>query len=89
MKTSLNRVKEIEDFLLRNGSAGRVLLFRAKLIIDPLLGNETAAQNATYSMIKQYGRRRNRRLLDAAYDRFMCNPSLAGKIRKLFKNGIQ
>lgn len=58
MRTSLNKLQEIEAFVLRTGHASDALLFEARMIVTPELTAEVALQKDTYAVINQYGRRK-------------------------------
>lgn len=55
MRTSLNRIKSIEDHLLKKNSSEEALLFEAKLILDADLMQDAIAQKVAYDVIHHYG----------------------------------
>ena len=57
MRTSLNKIKETEDFILKVMKPDDALLFRARLILDPVLRMQLALQRKVYALIRLYGRR--------------------------------
>ncbi|HTJ47814.1 MAG TPA: hypothetical protein VL443_00060 [Cyclobacteriaceae bacterium] len=57
MRTSLNKIKETEDFILNAMKPDDALLFRARLILDPVLRMQLALQRKVYALIRLYGRR--------------------------------
>ena len=56
MRTSLNNIKAIDDYLLRNLAPGDTLLFEAKMLLNGDLSRDVLHQQNTYSTIRQYGR---------------------------------
>ncbi len=56
MRTSLNNIKTIDDYLLGNTAPGDTLLFEAKMLLNSDLREDVQHQLHTYSIIRQYGR---------------------------------
>lgn len=57
MKTSLNELRLIEDYLLSCGEDEETCLFKAKLILQPELQEDVYWQSKTYQMVQDYGRK--------------------------------
>lgn len=57
MRTSLNNIKHIEEFLEGTMSLEDSLLFHAKMIVSPALRREVRIQKQAYSVIRLYGRK--------------------------------
>jgi hypothetical protein len=57
MKTSLNELRLIEDYLLSGNEDGESCLFEAKLILQPGLKEQVYWQNRTYQIVRDYGRK--------------------------------
>ncbi len=57
MKTSLNELRLIEDYLLSTGEDGNNCLFAAKMILQPQLGEQVYWQKKTYKVVQDYGRK--------------------------------
>lgn len=51
----MNKIKSIEDHLLKRNSSEEALLFEAKLILDADLRRDTMAQKLAYDVIHLYG----------------------------------
>lgn len=75
MKTSPNNTREIESFLEGDMPPQDELLFRARLLIDPFLRVDTAAQKTTCSVIRAFGRRRTRKLLEKVFNDITQDPA--------------
>lgn len=87
MKTSPNNTREIESFLKGDMPPQDKLLFRARLLIDPFLRIDTAVQKTTYTVVKAFGRRRTRRLLEKTFDDITRDPAkdhFMNEIKNLF-----
>jgi hypothetical protein len=56
MRTSLNNIKAINDYLLGSMDPGDSLLFEAKMLLSGDLREDVQHQQNTYSIIRQYGR---------------------------------
>jgi hypothetical protein len=57
MKTSLNELRLIENYLLSGLEDGESCLFEAKLILQPKLKAHVYWQNKTYQFVRDYGRK--------------------------------
>jgi hypothetical protein len=57
MKTSLNELRLIEDYLLSGREDEESCLFEAKLILQPELKEHVYWQNKTYQLVRCYGRK--------------------------------
>jgi len=57
MKTSLNELRLIEDYLLSGREDEESCLFEAKLILQPELKEHVYWQNKTYQLVQDYGRK--------------------------------
>lgn len=56
MRTSLNNIKAIDDYLLGSMAPGDALLFEAKILLNSDLREDVQVQQSTYALIRQYGR---------------------------------
>ncbi|MCB0490519.1 MAG: hypothetical protein KDC99_18730 [Cyclobacteriaceae bacterium] len=55
MRISLNKIKSIEDHLLKKNSSEEAVLFEAKIILDTDLRRDVIAQKLAYDAIHCYG----------------------------------
>lgn len=60
MQTSLQKTKQIENYLLKKGNADDRLLTEAYIQINIDLAEEVQNQKKTYDLIRAYGRRQLR-----------------------------
>jgi hypothetical protein len=58
MRTSLNNIKVIDDYLLGNIDPGDKLLFDANMLLNNDLKDDISHQQKTYAIIRQYGRQK-------------------------------
>jgi hypothetical protein len=89
MRTSLSRIREIENFIEGKMSGGEALIFQAKLLLDSELRQEVQSQRQTVSLIKLHGREKLRNEIEAIHqDIFNDNSDhfLRIRIRSLFIN---
>jgi hypothetical protein len=88
MMTSLNKLREIEGFVLRTADTGDALVFEARMIVDPNLAREVSLQKEAYAIIHQYGRRKLKAELEAVHQQLFTEPQYSTfrqKIMALFK----
>ncbi len=58
MRTSLNRIKAIDDYLLGCMAPGDKLLFEACMLLSNDLKNDVEHQQSAYAVIRQYSRQK-------------------------------
>ena len=58
MRTSLNNIKVIDDYLLGSMPPGDALLFEANKLLNSDLASDIQHQQNTYAIIRQYGRQK-------------------------------
>lgn len=88
MRTSLVKLQEIEQFVLRTGEPGDALVFQARTIVDKDLINEVSLQKEAYALINQYGHRKLKAELEAVHQDLFTQPKyqrFRQKIMALFK----
>jgi hypothetical protein len=56
MRTSLNNIKAIDDYLLGRMAPGDALLFEANMLLNSDLTDDLKHQQSTYSIIRKYSR---------------------------------
>jgi hypothetical protein len=75
MRTSLNELKQAEDFLSGNMEPEEQVVFRAKLLIDPSLRVNVASQHKVYGLVRQYGRKKIREEIESVHQSLFREPS--------------
>ena len=87
MKTSLNELQLIEDFLLLNTGAEDKVLMKARQILQPDLQESVYWQQKTYRLVETYGRKQLRKEIRQVHQKLFTAPahsSFREKIKKLF-----
>ena len=74
MRTSLNDIKHIDDYLLQYAGIADRALFEARLILQPALQENLAWQQKTYDIIKQYSRRRLKEEIESVHQQLFTEP---------------
>ncbi|HUP11837.1 MAG TPA: hypothetical protein VM187_06490 [Niastella sp.] len=74
MRTSLNEIKHIDDYLLQYAGKADCALFEARLILQPALKENLLWQQKTYELIKQYSRRQLRAEIEAVHQQLFTEP---------------
>lgn len=88
MRTSLNNIKGIDDYLLGNMAPGDTLLFEAKMLLNSDLREDVLHQKNTCSIIRQYGRQSIKAEIKAVQQILVTAPqhqSFMRRIVSLFK----
>jgi hypothetical protein len=66
MRTSLNNVRDIEQFLLGEIPAEDIVVVKAKMIVNPVMRLQVATQKKLYKLVNLYGRRQLRNEIQTA-----------------------
>ena len=74
MRTSLNDIKQTEDFLLGKLPAQESLVYKAKMILNPLLRWDTVAQEKTYQLVRFYSRRKLKSEIKLIQEKIFTDP---------------
>lgn len=88
MRTSLLDIEQAEAFLTGRMEPGEALVYRARLLADPVLKSDVALQAELYEWIRLYGRKQLRQEIEAVHRELFRKPehaSFRDKIRRLFK----
>lgn len=88
MRTSLNEIKEIDDYVLKLAPPDEALLFEAKLIINPGLKQQVVWHKQALNLVQQYGRNNLRAEIETVHQKLFSLPEHQGfrqKIMRLFR----
>ena len=88
MRTSLNNIKAIDDYLLGSMTTGDTLLFEANMLLNKELVNDMEHQQSTYVVIRQYSRQKIKDEIVAVQKILATAPQHQGfihRIANLFK----
>jgi len=83
MRTSLNNIKIIEDYLSGEMAGGYKLLFEANMLLNSDLINDVQNQQNTYAMIRRYGRQKIRNEIAAVHTIFTTGPQHKGLMQRI------
>jgi hypothetical protein len=87
MRTSLNNIKAIDDYILGDMTPGDALLFQAKMLLNTDLKDDVQHQQNTYSIVRQYGRQNIKAEIMAVQQTLTSAPQYRGfmqRIKNLF-----
>jgi hypothetical protein len=88
MRTSLDNIKAIDDYLLGRMAPGDSLLFEANMLLNSDLIDDIEHQQNTYAVIRQYSRRKIKDEIMAVQETLAGTPQHRGfmqRITNLFK----
>ncbi|SEV95279.1 hypothetical protein SAMN05428988_0746 [Chitinophaga sp. YR573] len=88
MRTSLNNIKAIDDYLLGCMAPGDAVLFEANVLLNNDLINEIKHQQSAHEIIRQYGRQKIKDEIVAVQEKLAAAPQYLGymqRIANLFK----
>ncbi len=88
MRTSLNKIKLIDDYLSDNMPVADALLFEANILLNAELADDVTFQKQTHSVIKLYGRQSIRAEISAVQHKLNTGAQHQGfrqRIANLFK----
>jgi hypothetical protein len=85
MRTSLNKIKQAEDFLSGSLKPEDSVLMRAKLLLDPVLRMNMRIQQKVYTLIALYGRRKLKDEIDEIHSRVFNDPDRAAYREKIIQ----
>ncbi|MDV3310166.1 MAG: hypothetical protein LOY03_15265 [Cyclobacteriaceae bacterium] len=74
MRTSLNELKEMEEFLSGTMKPGETLLFRARLLLDPALRRNLSLLQRCHAVIRWYGRKELKEKIQSVHNRVFTDP---------------
>jgi hypothetical protein len=83
MRTSLNDIQQIDDYLLKVAGEGDNALFEARLILQPALQENLLWQQRTYDVIRQYSRRQLKAEIAAVHQQLFHEPEHSSFRRKI------
>ena len=85
MRTSLNNIKQTEDYLSGQMSAGDSLLFKAKMLIDPSLRLNVVMQQKIYLLVRLYSRQKLKSEIENVHKKIFHDPAKAAFRKEIFK----
>ena len=91
MRTSLNNIKAIDDYLSGQMVHSDELLFEANMILNKELISDIQDQQNTYAMIRRYGRQKLKSEISSIQEKLAAAPQHRGfmqHIVNLFKKQL-
>lgn len=85
MRTSLNDIQQIDDYLLQYASKTDRALFESRLILQPALQENLLWQQKTYDIIKQHSRRRLKAEIETVHQHLFTEPEHISFRRKILE----
>lgn len=83
MRTSLNNIKAIDDYLLGSMAPGDALLFEANLVLNNDLREDVQLQQSIYTIVRQYGRQSIKAEIMAVQQTLSTAPQHQGFMRRI------
>jgi hypothetical protein len=83
MRTSLNNIQQIDDYLLQYASQPDRVLFEARLLVQPALQEDLAWQQKTYDIVKEYSRRQLKAEIESVHQQLFTEPEHISFRRKI------
>jgi hypothetical protein len=83
MRTSLNDIQQIDDYLFQYAGKADRALFEARLILQPALQENLLWQQKTYEIIKQYNRRQLKAEIESVHQQLFTAPAHISFRRKI------
>jgi hypothetical protein len=84
MRTSLNKIKNTEDFLLGKLTPEDSLVFKAKLLVDPALRINTGIQHKIYELVRAYGRKQLKSEIESVHVKLFNDPEASSFRRSVY-----
>jgi hypothetical protein len=83
MRTSLNNIKIIDDYLLGRMAPEDLPLFEANMLLNSDLSDDVKYQQSTYSIIRQYSRQNIKSEIKAIQETLATAPEHVGFMRSI------
>ena len=83
MRTSLNNIKIIDDYLLGRMAPDDSLLFEADMLLNSDLSDDIKYQQSTYSIIRKYSRQCLKTEIKAVQETLATAPEHVGFMRSI------
>lgn len=87
MRTSLNEIKNIEDYLFLTAEPEERVLFEARMLLQPELKQNVSVQQMIYEMIRLYSRKQLKQEIENVHRQLFEKPvhkDFANRIRRYF-----
>jgi len=83
MRTSLNDIQQIDDYLLQYAGKTDRALFEARLILQPALAENMFWQQKTYDIIREHSSRQLKAEIESVHQHLFTEPAHKSFRRKV------
>jgi hypothetical protein len=83
MRSDLNEVYLIDQYLLGRLSKEEEQVFEANLLLDETIAEKLEAQRTAHRLIRRYARKEERRRLEEIYQLLLNEPDFAHQIKTI------
>ena len=84
MRSDLNELAAIDQYLLRQLDEAEQQHFEAQLLISGSLAEKVAAQRLAHRLIRRYGRQRERERLERIHRQLLAEPGFFQQLKMIF-----
>ncbi len=84
MRSDLNEIAQIDQYLLRQFSEEEGKHFEAQLLINNALAEKVEAQRLAHRLIRLYSRRKERDKIEGIYRQLLEEPAFAHQLKTIF-----
>jgi len=84
MRSELNEILLIDQWLLRQLSATEAQHVEARMLFDEGFAEKVEAQRVCHQLVRQYGRAQDRRRLEGIYSQLMQDTGFAHQLNTIF-----
>ena len=85
MRKPLHEIEDIDNYVFKKMDAPERFLFEAKMIVAPELRTNLRFQQRAYSMIRWFGRKKQKEQLECLFTNLMRDPHFSTTINSIFK----
>jgi hypothetical protein len=83
MRTSLNNIKTIDNYLLGRMARGEAVVFEANMLLNSDLMDDVSDQQNTHSIVKEYGRLQLKKEIMAVQKALATAPQHRGFMQRI------
>jgi len=84
MRSDLNEIAQIDQYLFRLLSEEEGKHFEARLLINDALAEKVEAQRLVHRLIRLYGRKKERDRIEGIYRQLLEEPAFAHQLKTIF-----
>ena len=83
MRTSLNNIRTIDDYLFGRNHPGDALLLEANLVLNPSLADDVLQQQKVYAVIEHYSRKMLRSEIKSVQEKLATAPQYRSFMQRI------